>query len=70
VAGCCEYGDEPSGSGAMLLVTPNKTMPTDCREEVFNSVRKIAVYSDNHMKPINTFCEKCRVADFCRRRYI
>jgi hypothetical protein len=57
VTGSCEYGDEPSGSGATELVrtskrTPHFTITTINWLTLFKEV--IAVYNETHIKPINT----------------
>jgi hypothetical protein len=60
VAGSCEYGDEPSGSGATELVrTSKKTRPITITKIGLLMLLEVisADHSENCMKPINTLYE-------------
>jgi hypothetical protein len=57
VVGSCEYGDEPADSGATELVrTSKRTLFVTITKFNWLMLFKkiIAVYSENHTKPINT----------------
>jgi hypothetical protein len=62
VAGCCEYGDEPLGSGAMELVnsacTSRRTLQFTITKINWLMLFKeiIAANSENYTKQIDTLC--------------
>jgi hypothetical protein len=58
VAGCCECGDEPSGSCATELVMPQRKQPVYITKINFLMLllEVMPVYTENRMKPINTKC--------------
>jgi hypothetical protein len=63
VAGCCEYGDEPSGSGATELVTEKR------RKVNYRPVeRRVSPALPNIFRPAkpfhgNTVCSKSRFTE-------